>query len=163
MNREEIVTKIQDEILKIQDECQVDYLAHKLIDEIFDEVEKLRQPISLADFLGWEEGVEYEYEHSTYKIMDNKLYHRYGYPNDWKWEESDCSLNYIIKLQQAIKVEPKLKAYHVKDEYSYNCLMKELEAQGYTWFSNIKPTEGFRWDIYKSNTVIFCKEGKTIT
>lgn len=42
MNREEIITKIQDEICKIQDECQIDDLAHKLIDEIFDDVEKLR-------------------------------------------------------------------------------------------------------------------------
>ncbi|MFL8888666.1 hypothetical protein [Helcococcus kunzii] len=34
-------------------------------------------------------------------------------------------------LQQAKKVEKKQKAYHVKDEYSYNELMKELEKQGY--------------------------------
>lgn len=52
MNREEIITKIQDEICKIQDECQIDDLAHKLIDEIFDDVEKLRKPITLAELLG---------------------------------------------------------------------------------------------------------------
>lgn len=66
-------------------------------------------------------------------------------------------------LQQATKVEKKLKAYHVKDEYSYYCLMKEFEEQGYTWTSNMEPTHVFHWDIYENDTVIYCHENKKFT
>ena len=41
------------------------------------------------------------------------------------------STNYFIDEleRQAKKEEPKPKAYHVKDEYSFNCLMKELNGK----------------------------------
>lgn len=45
------------------------------------------------------------------------------------------------QIEQATPVEEKPKAYHVTDEYSYKCLMKELEEQGVKWNGGEKPTE----------------------
>ena len=41
------------------------------------------------------------------------------------------STNYFIDEleRQAKKEEPKLKAWHVRDEYSFNCLMEELDLR----------------------------------
>ena len=125
-------------------------------------INELMKDITLSDLLGWEEGVEYHCYDDRFIIMDNELYIWNYTKRDWI-DAYSVSVNRFEQLRQAKKIEQKLKAYHVKDEYSYKCLMKKLEEQGYIWFSNKKPTEGFHWDTYKSNTVVFCKEGKTIT
>jgi len=75
------------------------------------------------------------------------------------------STNYFIdELERQAKKEerPKPKAYHVKDEYSYNELMKELEEQGYTSLIGIKATNLEFWENYKQKTVIYCDEDKNI-
>lgn len=99
------------------------------IDETIKElVEVFKQTPTLADFLGWEKGVEYEAMGSKFMILpDNNLYELFN----GNWYGGSLGINKYKELQQATKVEPKLKAYHVKDEYSYNCLMQELEKQGY--------------------------------
>lgn len=55
------------------------------------------------------------------KLKDLKYYAK-------EMEEVLKSTNYFINEleKQVKKVEPKPKAYHVKDKYSFNCLMKEL-------------------------------------
>lgn len=60
------------------------------------------------------------------------------------------------QIEQATPVKEKPKGYHVKDEYSYDCLMQELEEQGYLWVGRDKPTSynvkiinGFSdWNMY---------------
>lgn len=81
MNRQEIVTKIQNKINKFYKNNVCTENERQLLNEIFDEVEILRQPISLADFLGWEEDVIYvdtEYPEYIYKIKNNTLYEIIG-------------------------------------------------------------------------------------
>lgn len=76
MNRQEIITKIQNDINKFFKSYEsIGEDERELLNEIFDDVEKLRQPITLAEFLGWEEDVVY-FDNDTnimYKIQDDNL------------------------------------------------------------------------------------------
>ena len=91
----------------------------------------LKQPVTLADFLGWEDGQEYEWRGDIFRIQSDilQVYDK----EDEMWFDSSEELNDYLRLRQAKKVEqPKLKAYHVKDEYSFDSLIKELVEKGYT-------------------------------
>lgn len=106
MNREEIITKIQDKLNKaymLKDREEAD----RIIGSIFDDVDKLRAPITLAEFLGWEEDVDYEYNYtnSIYKVKDNTLY-KFNYIKN-EFEVSNLSLGSINinMLRQAKKIE----------------------------------------------------------
>lgn len=74
MNRQERITGIQNKINEFYKNNVCTESERQLLSEIFDEVEILRQPISLADFLGWEEDAEYKNSINTYKIQNNSLY-----------------------------------------------------------------------------------------
>lgn len=142
--------------------------SKKRFDDLIKELEK---PITLADFLGWEEGFEYEIDESKgfiYRVKENRL--------EYKRKDNDMWANAVVNLtpeqfrmwRHARKIEPKKvekkpKAYHVKDEYSYKCLMQDLEEQGCIWHSNNKPTKWFSWVVYGDNTVIYCKKNKTLS
>lgn len=83
------------------------------IDETIKElVETLKQPPTLCDFLGWEEGQEYEYRTVDILMLDNgKIYIKNDMcPSGW------CNYtffgNQIEDLRQAKKVEP--KKYYAK-------------------------------------------------
>ena len=108
---------------------------HQMFDEI---IKSFEEPITLAEFLGWEEGVEYEELYGDrFIIKDNSLYKTYYANLDIKYEipriaEFDWGSGNIEWLRQAKKVELKPKAWIVRDEYSYKCLIMELEEQGYT-------------------------------
>lgn len=130
---------------------------------IKDLVEALEKPLTLADLLGWEEGVEYESDGHRFKVKNDSL--TILERNDDYWGDFDYSwdIKNINWLRQATKVEPKLKACHVKDEYSYNCLMEELEEQGYTWSGDTKATDVSYWGIYENDTVIHCERDKSLS
>ncbi|OUC52514.1 hypothetical protein B7939_00910 [Eggerthia catenaformis] len=70
----------------------------------------LEQPIPLADFLGWEESQEYEYNDKIFKIINNKLYSRNR--NEFKFYETLLPLNHFESLRNASKIEP--KKYYLK-------------------------------------------------
>ena len=136
------------------------------IDEIIKElVEALQEPPTLADFLGWEEGQEYKWRGVKYRIFYDIL--QYFDEDERVWWDSIEELNDYLRLRQAKKVEkPKLKAYHVKDEYSYNCLMKELEEQGYMFMAKsygaTKPTRLSYNIAYGTRDYIYLLDGKDI-
>lgn len=163
MTREEIITKVQN---LINQAYKYD-IDSEYYEGLFDEIEKLRQPPTLAEFLGWEEGVEYDYCNARFRIKNGVLERRFtdAYNVDRYWELAEERLtdSRINELRQAKKVEKKLKAYHVKDEYSYKCLMRELKEQGYVWRHGGKPTKSGIWENAKYRDVIYCKENKTIT
>lgn len=125
------------------------------IDETIKElVEVLEKPPALCDLLGWEEGIEYEELYGDrFIIKDNSLYKTYYANLDIKYEipriaEFDWSSGNIEWLRQAKKVEPRPKAWRVRDEYSWNCLIKELEEQGYTkalFFRGYSPVFPIIW------------------
>lgn len=136
MNRKEAIKKL-DSIIEYY---RIEIEDKGMDEEIAEIMEALEEPITLADFLGWEEGVVYEHNSEKYKIEDGRLVEWNYVDNEWYnahpwWNERE-----IGELRKATKVEKKLKAYHVKDEYSYDCLMQELEEQGYLWAGRDKPT-----------------------
>ena len=50
--------------------------------------------------------------------------------------------------------ERDMKTYHVKTQESYNGLMTELEAEGYTWNEGAFPTSANKFPHYKEKTAI---------
>lgn len=80
--------------------------------------------ITLAEFLGWEEGVEYKYDCDRFKIMDNELfiYNRFAAE---KWLDAyDVSINRFEVLRNAKKVKeryivplPNLKTSDGEQQY----------------------------------------------
>ena len=82
--------------------------------------------ITLADFLGWEEGVEYEHDGVRFKIEDNKFYTHKVY-SDTGWGEYYISINHVKGLRNAKKVEkryivplPNLKTSDGEQQYLTN-------------------------------------------
>lgn len=109
MNREKIFVKIHDNLNKAY--MLKDKKVDMIISNIFDDVDKLRQPITLAEFLGWEEDTEYKYMGNIYKVKDDTLY-RFSYKKNRFNVESNlriCSSDFA-KLKQAVKIE---KKYHI--------------------------------------------------
>ena len=72
MNRQEII-----EQLKLIQAGLTQDDNNKSKNRIDAVIENLKQPITLADFLGWEENVEYEFDKKIYKVIDNNLYSKF--------------------------------------------------------------------------------------
>ena len=99
MNRKEAIERIQELVAT---------------EEINKCLKILRQPITLADFLGWEEGVEYENWDFRYKIIDDELYlFRHGLN---KWEKSEYNDDFD-SFKQAKKIQPKKYYLKLKEKY----------------------------------------------
>lgn len=148
------------EAIKVLKQNRIFYRDWKQ-EEFEEAIATLEKPITLAEFLGWEEDVEYHCYDDKFIIIDNELYIWNYTKRDWI-DAYSVSINRFEQLRQAKKVEPKLKAYHVKDEYSYNCLMKELEEQGWEWTDSHTPTEFNFWSVYKNKTIIYSRCDKAL-
>lgn len=99
MNRKEAIERIQELVAT---------------EEINKCLKILRQPITLANFLGWEEDVEYENWDFRYKIIDDELYlFRHGLN---KWEKSEYNDDFD-SFKQAKKIQPKKYYLKLKDKY----------------------------------------------
>lgn len=80
--------------------------------------------ITLAEFLGWEENTEYEYDCDRFKIMDNDLFIYNNFAAE-KWLDAyDVSINGFEELRNARKVEkryivplPNLKTSDGEQQY----------------------------------------------
>lgn len=86
MNRNEIITGIQNDINKFIENYTIYEEERELFERIFDVFEELKKPQSLAEFLGWEEDVEYAtdfiFDGYKCKVINNILYFtRTGF--DW--------------------------------------------------------------------------------
>ena len=96
-------------------------------------IENLRQPITLAEFLGWEEDVEYYVCKDRYKITENTLYY-FDYENN-KWIKSkfhDRFHGRLIDFQQAKKIQPK---YNLILKSGYRKLFDLLDNEKYLTMS----------------------------
>lgn len=160
MNRKEAIKKLGD----IIDDYWIEIEEKGLDDEITEIIEALEKPATLADLLGWDEGVEYEYYPTQnneiterVKIVDNIFYVFISSVADFV----RCPIysEDIPNMKQATKVKP--KAYHVTDEYSYNELMKELEEQGYVWAGTRERMTEVKYDEIKTpGGIVFFDEDK---
>ena len=103
MNRQERITGIQNKINKFYKNNVCTESERQLLSEIFDEVEILRQPITLAEFLGWEEDVVYTNGKLNYKIKRDSLF---CYTNG-RWGLSGYNYDFkeISKFRDFVEVE----------------------------------------------------------
>lgn len=125
MNREEIITSIQNKLNKaymIKDREKVD----EIIGIVFDEVEKLRQPITLAEFLGWEENEIYIFFNLPYMVKDDELC---LLNNENEWRTVTCYRALTEIKQRAKKVEP--KKYYLKLKFKYNDFLCKRKNETY--------------------------------
>ena len=97
MNREEVIQIVQ-KLLK------TNILDGTGLSQVWD---YLKQPVTLADFLGWEEGVEYRRGGNVLKVEDNHLLDKT--PNG-KFYNAHCSTAELIDLRNATKYVPKYYA-----------------------------------------------------
>lgn len=119
----------RDEAIKVIEQNRIYYRDFKQ-EELDKAVQRLKEPVTLAEFIGWEEGARYRRNGEIYKVEGN---HLLWLKNGTHWHNACIETWKLADLRCATKREPKKIAYHVKDEYSYNWLMKELEEQGYVW------------------------------
>lgn len=99
MNKKEAIERIQELVAT---------------EEINKCLEILRQPITLADFLGWEEGVEYKNGGGRYKIIDNELYLFSNKTSEWKISDYNYDFD---NFKQAKKIQPKKYYLKLKEKY----------------------------------------------
>lgn len=103
MNREELATKVQDLI----NQAYLHDIDNKYYKGLMHEAEKLRYPMTLSEFLGWEEGVEYRRGGNILKVEGNHLLDKR--PNG-KFHNTNCNTAELIDLRNATKYEPKYYA-----------------------------------------------------
>ena len=110
MNREEFATQVQD----LVNQAYLHDIDNKYYKGLMHEAEKLRYPMTLAEFLGWEEGVEYKDEKGfRYRLKEpNELQRYYENSETWNYPDLEWSSYTIDKLRQAEKIEHE-KEYRV--------------------------------------------------
>ena len=128
MNRQELATKVQDLI----NQAYLHDIDNKYYKGLMHEAEKLRYPITLAEFLGWEEGVEYRRGGNILKVEGNHLLDKR--PNG-KFHNTNCNTAELIDLRNATKYElkyyAKIKGWElISSTYCYFGLddLSELEV-----------------------------------
>lgn len=103
--------------------------------------------ITLAEFLGWEEDTEYEYEGMVYKVIDADLI--VNVDGLYQWErvnEGDIKIHELGKLsEEAERVEP--KKYYLKHKFlgierlaylNYGHIGKDFELNSKRFVDNIQ-------------------------
>lgn len=80
-------------------------------------LEVLRQPITLAELLCWEEDIEYENLGKRYKMINNKLYYFNNVSNRWITSAFNEKFDEFIEFQQAKKIQPKKYYLKLKEKY----------------------------------------------
>lgn len=101
MNRQEALEKLKN--FYYWNYCNEEYnreAEEKHKQNLEEIIKYLKQPVSLVDFLGGEEGVEYIVCDKKYKIIDNKLYRFDG--EDYEWRIS-VLYDRFIEFQQVAK------------------------------------------------------------
>ena len=74
MNRQEALEKLENFYYWNYDDEEYDKEAEQNHKQNFEYIIKyLKQPVSLADFLGWEEDVEYLIGEYRYKLVNNEI------------------------------------------------------------------------------------------
>lgn len=111
--------------------------------------------ITLAEFLSWEEGVEYEYDGVRFKIEDNKFYAHKVYGDKANWEEYFISIKDVKYIRNAKKVEkryivplPNLKTSDGEQQY--------LTHADNTFFAS-RRNEGL-WQTWKEKDLKYIPE-----
>lgn len=115
MNRQEALKKLQNYIdWSLYDEEYDEETGQKQKQNLEDIIKYLKQPITLIDYLGWEEDVEYDVLDERYKVVDKKLYWFDDRYNEWLISFLNKEL---IEFQKAKKIQPKKYYLELKEKY----------------------------------------------
>lgn len=164
MNKKETIEVINDKLKDLKYYAKEMGEVLKSTNYFIDKLEKevVKKERSIYGILGWKEGDIYKWKDMKYKLEDGILY--VSDLDEKCWIESIYNDLFSHKHRVFIikdeAVKAKEKAYYVKDQYSFNKLMEELEEQGYVWRDGGKLTEEV--ELCFSN-FIFVNSGKFIT
>ena len=115
MNRQEALEKLENYFYwNYYDEEYDREVEEKHKQNLEDIIKYLKQPITLTDFLGWKEDVEYDYRGEQYKIFDNQLYYFDNRYNEWI---TSIFNEEFIGFQQAKKIQPEKYYLRLKGKY----------------------------------------------
>ena len=97
ITRSEIVMRVRALI------CQAYHagIDEKYYEELSNDIGRLSTPVTLAEFLGWEEGKEYELATKKYSIKRGALYHFDRCEQRWLPTEAWLDKSFIMSLQRA--------------------------------------------------------------
>lgn len=114
MNREEFATKVQD----LVNQAYLHDVDNKYYKGLMHEAEKLRYPITLAEFLGWEEGEEYEdYAGNKYRYHNGKIERCDSYGHwasiSYIWRDENLNELRSYKKVEDIKYYAKIKGWEL--------------------------------------------------
>lgn len=98
MNRQEIIERLK--LIQAGLTQDDNNKSKNRIDAV---IENLKQPITLADFLGWEENVIYTDGNVYYKVKDERLY--FKIKKVWNLSGYNDYFNYCYKFRQLEKVD----------------------------------------------------------
>lgn len=115
MNRQEALEKLENYFYWDFYDEEYDKETEQNHKQNFEDIIKyLKQPITLTDFLGWEEDVEYDVLGGRYKVVDNNLY--WFDTRFYEWCLSNRGYSFI-DFQQAQKIQPKKYYLRLKEKY----------------------------------------------
>ena len=100
MKREEAIKQIRKRVSMEREYRQQFY-------SIVEALERLEQPLTLAEFLGWEEGIEYIRGGNIFKVEGNHLLNKLP---DGQFYNPKCTSVELIYLRNATKYVPKYYA-----------------------------------------------------
>lgn len=128
MTREEALQKLQNFYNWYNDD-EFDFDKEKEIkydNDLKNIIEYLRQPITLAEFLGWEENKIYIFFNLPYMVKDDELCFL---NNENEWRTVNCYRTLTEIKQRAKKVEP--KKYYLKLKFKYNDFLCKCDNEVY--------------------------------
>lgn len=115
MNRQEALEKLEKFYCwDYGDERYSEEVAREHKQNLEDIIKYLKQPITLIDYSGWEENVEYSYCGERYKIIDNRLYYFDDRYNEWT---TSIFNGEFMEFQKAKKIQPKKYYLRLKQKY----------------------------------------------
>ena len=124
MNRQEIISQIK--LIQAGLTQDDNNKSKNRIDAV---IENLKRPITLANFLGWEENAEYKVLKDRYKMINNKLYYFNNVSNRWITSAFNEKFDDFTDFQQAKKIQP--KKYNLILQKGYRKLFDLLDCEKY--------------------------------
>ena len=148
MNRQESLKKLENYFCWAYSSEEYDEeTGQKQKQNLEDIIKYLKQPITLIDYLGWEEDKEYIVYRERYKLVNNKIWWFDDRHNIWDLSHYDNVINNLLEVPKTKKYYLKLHQkwinfYSIKPDESYlnNYLNNKIATDKYFLGIRIKNT-----------------------
>lgn len=141
MNRKEAFEVLNLEVKEAERVCFEDYYddpeTEQAVATFKRAVERLKQPLTIAEFLRWEEGVEYECSSGKYRVVDGELFHYWNITKDYEPVSVYLTPSNILNMRGAEKVEP-VQKYRIPlpDLVTTDGKQQYLSERNGRWFAS---------------------------